>query len=93
MGDGVKLATAIVVMWLALVFFFFAFHPGGVEGVSNPVQMLQWLMNEFQNLSGGNQSSSTTNPAASVGAGLSSYPGYTDTSDTGNATPVGVQLA
>jgi hypothetical protein len=93
MGDGVKLATAIAVMWLALVFFFFAFHPGGVEGVSNPVQMLQWLMNEFQNLTGGNQSSASTNTAGGIGAGLSNYPGYTETDAIGNATPADVQLA
>jgi hypothetical protein len=38
-----------------MVCFFFAFHPGGVQGVSDPNTMLQWLMGEFENTAGGNQ--------------------------------------
>lgn len=34
-----------------MVAFFFAFHPGGVQGVSDPDTMLQWLMGQFQNTS------------------------------------------
>lgn len=47
MGDGTRLAIAILVMFLAMVAFFFAFHPGGVEGVSDPDTMLQWLMGQY----------------------------------------------
>jgi len=50
MGGGTKLAIGILVMWLAMLFFFFAFHPGGVNLASdNPVGMLKWLMSEFSN--------------------------------------------
>jgi hypothetical protein len=94
MGDGTKLAVAILVMWLSLVFFFFAFHPGGVSGVSNPIQMLKWLIDEFQKLTG----AQTTAQTSVTGDEALNYPGYTSTatstSDIGNANPQGgVQLA
>jgi hypothetical protein len=49
MGDGTRLAIAILILFLAMICFFFAFHPGGVQGVSDPNTMLQWLMGEFEN--------------------------------------------
>lgn len=55
MGDGTRLAIAILILFVAMVCFFFAFHPGGVQGVSDPNTMLQWLMGEFENTAGGNQ--------------------------------------
>lgn len=54
MGSGTRLAIAILIFFGAFVCFFFAFHPGGVQGVSDPDTMLQWLMGEFQNTAGGN---------------------------------------
>jgi hypothetical protein len=51
MGNGTRLAIAILILFLAMVCFFFAFHPGGVQGVSDPDTMLQWLMGEFENTS------------------------------------------
>jgi len=54
MGNGTRLAIAILILFLAMVCFFFAFHPGGVQGVSDPDTMLQWLMGEFENTSSGN---------------------------------------
>ena len=53
MGDGTRLAIAILMMFLAMVAFFFAFHPGGVENVKNPDTALQWLMGEFSKTAGG----------------------------------------
>lgn len=53
MGDAVRFAIAILVIWLAMLAFFFAFHPGGVQGVSDPVTMLQWLFKKWDE---------TTNP-------------------------------
>lgn len=93
MSDGTKLAIAILVMWIALVFFFFAFHPGGVKNVSNPGQMLKWLVDEFSNLAGGTQTASLT--ADISGADALSYPGFTDqsSSNSGTAGTGGVQLA
>jgi hypothetical protein len=59
MGDGTRLAIAILILFIAMVCFFFAFHPGGVQGVSDPQTMLQWLMGEFEN---------TSNPTVSAGS-------------------------
>lgn len=55
MGGGTRLAIAILILFIAMVCFFFAFHPGGVQGVSDPNTMLQWLMGEFENTASGNQ--------------------------------------
>ena len=105
MGDGTRLAIAILVFWAALVFFFFAFHPGGVSldgaNVSNPSQMLKFLINEFGNLAGGGTGSSggggggkIVTQADITGSSALNYPGYTTgTSDTGSATPQGATLA
>lgn len=51
MGDGTRLAIAILMLFLAMVAFFFAFHPGGVQGASDPDTMLQWLFGEFNTAS------------------------------------------
>lgn len=59
MGDGTRLAVAILMMFLAMVAFFFAFHPHGVENVTNPDTALQWLMGEFTTASGGGNASPT----------------------------------
>jgi hypothetical protein len=94
MSDGTKLAVAILVMWIALVFFFFAFHPGGVKNVSNPGQMLKWLVDEFANLTGGNSSATLTSANSASQTDALSYPGYTSqSSDIGSVGTPGVQLA
>lgn len=96
MNDGPKLAIAILVMWIALVFFFFAFHPGGVKNVSNPGQMLKWLVDEFTKLAGGS-SAETTAELTSAGTSTDalSYPGFTDSngSNIGTVNPGSVQVA
>lgn len=58
MANGTRLAIAILFMFLAMVAFFFAFHPGGVQGVSDPDTMLQWLMNSWQTTASGGTSTS-----------------------------------
>jgi hypothetical protein len=94
MSDGAKLAIAILVMWMAMVFFFFAFHPGGVKNVSNPGQMLKWLVDEFSHLAGGNTSATLTSANSGGSTDALSYPGYTDqSSDIGTVNPGGVSLA
>src|SRR5271170_3267160 len=91
MGDGTKLAVAIAVMWIAMVFFFFAFHPGGVENVSNPGEMLQWLLKEFTNITSAG-GAATTSDVTSADTSALSYPGYTaGSSDIGTVNPGGVQ--
>jgi hypothetical protein len=95
MGDGTKLAIAILVFWLALVFFFFAFHPGGVKDVSNPGQMLKWLVDEFGNLAGGTAETKAALTADVTGNDALSYPGYTSqgSSDVGSVGGGGIQVA
>jgi hypothetical protein len=52
MGDGTRLAIAILVMFLAGLAFFFAFHPNGVQGATNPDNALSWLFTAFSTTSG-----------------------------------------
>lgn len=59
MGNGTRLAVAILVLFVAMVCFFFAFHPGGVQGVSDPDTMLEWLMGEYQTTASGQQITSS----------------------------------
>lgn len=95
MNDGPKLAIAILVMWVALVFFFFAFHPGGVKNVSNPGEMLKWLVDEFTKLAGGS-TAATLSDVTTGGTSTDnlSYPGFTDqSSGSGNVNPGGVTVA
>jgi hypothetical protein len=95
MGDGTRLAVAILILFLAMVCFFFAFHPGGVQGVSDPDTMLQWLMGEFQNTAGGNQvpasdtGSATAVPPSST-AGQTIIPGVNAPSSTTQPGPPAV---
>lgn len=53
MGDGARLAIAIAMLFLAMVAFFFAFHPQGVTGVTNPKTALEWLETQFETTAGG----------------------------------------
>jgi hypothetical protein len=52
MSGGTKLALAILIMWIAMVAFFFAFHPSGVvdstgANIQNPLGILKWLADQF----------------------------------------------
>lgn len=65
MGNGTRLALAIMILFLAMVAFFFAFHPQGVENVTDGPSALQWLMGEFDETSSGTAASTTqTNSGA-----------------------------
>jgi hypothetical protein len=57
MGGAAKFALGLLLIWLSMVCFFFAFHPNGVAGVSNPSDALKWLIGEFNKSSGGSDSS------------------------------------
>lgn len=96
MGGGTRLAIAILVLFLAMVCFFFAFHPGGVQGVSDPKTMLQWLMGEFDNTTSGNpvsaadiQGSATTGVPSST-AGQTIIPGVNQPSSQTQPGPPAV---
>lgn len=67
MGDGAKFALALIIFLLAFIAFFFAFHPGGVQGVSDPDTMLEWLFGQYQVTATGQQGEGGTTNNASVG--------------------------
>lgn len=74
MEGGAKLAIAILVLFIAMVAFFFAFHPGGVNNgaISNPVDILKWMFTQFDSTVAGNGSASggpATGNAGGVGTG------------------------
>ena len=56
MNGAAKFALGIVALWLAGLCFFLAFHPNGVvlngQKVSNPVEVLKWLIQEFGKATG-----------------------------------------
>lgn len=62
MNGAAKFALGIVALWLSGLSFFLAFHPNGVvlngQKVSNPVEVLKWLIQEFGKATG--QSSGDT---------------------------------
>jgi hypothetical protein len=68
MGAAAKLSLGILFLWLAMVAFYFAFHPNGVSGVTNPATALQWLMAEFNKATGsGDSSGPATGTSSSTG--------------------------
>jgi len=68
MEGGTRLAVAILVLFVAMICFFFAFHPKGVENVTNPDSALQWLMGEFD-LASSSPGSNAANVAAIANTG------------------------
>lgn len=56
MNGAAKFALGIVALWLSGLSFFLAFHPNGVvlngQKVSNPVEVLKWLIQEFGKATG-----------------------------------------
>jgi hypothetical protein len=81
MTDATRLAIAILVLFLAMVAFFFAFHPNGVvlaKGSQNPGGALEWLANQFTNAASpsnaATQQLSTIQQDLNTGAGI---PGVT----------------
>jgi hypothetical protein len=69
MGDGARLAIAILVLFLAMVAFFFAFHPHGVANpdgtnVNNPGDILKWMFGAFNTTVDGGSAPQSTAPAS-----------------------------
>jgi hypothetical protein len=65
MGDGTRLAVAIFILFIAMVAFFFAFHPSGVampngDPVKNPGDVLNWLFGQFDDTVSGKSASQPT---------------------------------
>lgn len=74
MGDGTKLAIAILMLFLAGIGFFIAFHPNGLNlQEDNAPGLLQWFESEFEGAATGQGVSDTPDPAA-TGAGTSALP-------------------
>lgn len=75
MSDGTRFALGIAILLGAMIGFFFAFHPGGVNlgvGNDNPVGILKWIMSEVagnsQNAPSGNTTTSTTQGTNNAGS-------------------------
>jgi hypothetical protein len=64
MGNGTRLAIAILILFAAMVAFFFAFHPHGVQNVTYGPSALQWIMGQFDNTSSG--ANDPSNPASNT---------------------------
>jgi hypothetical protein len=65
MGDGTRLAVAIFILFIAMVAFFFAFHPSGVamangDPVKNPGDVLQWLFAQWDDTVSGKSATAPT---------------------------------
>jgi hypothetical protein len=70
MGDGTKLAIAIMILLIAGICFFFAFHPNGVDldaYGNNPDGILQFLIGEFNETATGADVNGPTNSGAVAG--------------------------
>lgn len=64
-AKGVQLAAALLLLWLAGVAFFVAFHPGGIqmpggESANNPVDVLKYLLTKGGEGAPGNQTQADT---------------------------------
>jgi hypothetical protein len=69
MSDGAKLALAIVLLWIACVCFFVAFHPGGITVGGNPAQNPADVVRYFITLAAnGNTSDSGSDQGSPVQA-------------------------
>jgi hypothetical protein len=90
MSDAGRFAFVIALFFLAMVCFFFTFHPGGVTGVSNPQGMLQWLFGAFNTTTGADAANNEAQLTAAVSGGSSgNWLGYTSgASDTSNTSGV-----
>lgn len=62
MGDATRLAIAILVLFLAGLAFFFAFHPNGVQNATNPDNALDWLFTAFDATASGTSATPAGNP-------------------------------
>jgi hypothetical protein len=77
MSGAAKFALGIVFLWVAMVAFYFAFHPNGVEGVTNPTTALQWLIKEFQQATGQGSVQASAGAIGSSDVGVSPTPSGT----------------
>jgi hypothetical protein len=53
MESGTKFAIGILAIFGSMVSFYFAFHPNGVSGVSNPSDAVKWIVTQFQSTAKG----------------------------------------
>lgn len=86
MNDAGRFAFVIALFFLAMVCFFFTFHPGGVVGVSSPQGMLQWLFGAFNTTTGTDAKNNEAQLTAAVSGGSTGgWMGY----DNGTGTAGG----
>lgn len=67
-------AVGLLIFWFAAIAFFFAFHPGGVADIGNPVDAIKWMITQFQQ-------TQASSPA--TGSDINSGPAQADTGMSG----------
>lgn len=65
---GTRFAIGLLIFWIALLALFFALHPNGIANASNPNDALQWLIGEFQSVTGLNAAAGAETTPNNVGA-------------------------
>lgn len=65
---GTRFAIGLLILWLALLALFFALHPNGIANAKNPNDALQWLIGEFQNVTGLNTAAGAATTPNNAGA-------------------------
>lgn len=66
---GTRFAIGLLILWLALLALFFALHPNGIANAKNPNDALQWLIGEFQTVTGLNTAGNIATPNTGAIAG------------------------
>lgn len=65
---GTRFAIGLLIFWIALLALFFALHPNGIANASNPNDALQWLIGEFQSVTGLNAAAGAETTPNNAGA-------------------------
>jgi hypothetical protein len=52
-GEPTRFAVGLILLWFAALCLFFALHPGGVSSIKNPVDAIQWMIEQFNKTQGG----------------------------------------
>lgn len=65
---GTRFAIGLLILWLGLLALFIALHPNGITGANNPNDALQWLINEFQDVTALNTAAASETTPNNAGA-------------------------
>jgi hypothetical protein len=76
-NSGSRFAIGLLILWGAFILLFVALHHNGIPNANNPNDALQWLVGEFQDVTG--LSGTTPANAGTGAAGSASNPVPTPT--------------